>query len=83
MTVIAVAVFFAEVVTYIAVGMAGWRIHPVLAVVGVVAMAVWWGTFHSPRAAVRLPNALDVTLRCAWFGIGLACLVVDVHHHSH
>lgn len=83
MTVIAVAVFIAEIATYIAVGMACWRAHPALAAVVVVAMAVWWGTLHSPRAPRRLPWVWDVMLRCAWFGIGLACLVADVHHHSH
>lgn len=73
MTVDDVAYVAAEVATYLAVGVVGWRVHPLLGVGMVVGMAGWWGLLHAPRAALRLPTPVDVALRVVWFGIGLAC----------
>lgn len=65
-----VLVFVAEVACYVAVGVAGWRVHPAVAVAAVGLMATWWGAAHSPRAPIRLPLAVDRALRVLWFAIG-------------
>ena len=66
--------FLAEVAVYVAVGAAGWRVHAVVGLAGIVLMAVWWGLFHSPKAkwpARGTTRTLGVT---AWFGIGVLAL---------
>lgn len=74
MTVGDIAWFAAEMATYVAVGVAGWRVHPTAGACVVLMMALWWGSLHSPRAAIHLPTRLDATLRIAWFGIGILCV---------
>ena len=78
MTVQEVAVFIAEVVTYVAVAMLCWRIHPVAALAGLAVLALWWGTFHAPRAMIHLPVTMDLVLRIVWFSIGLVCLAGEL-----
>lgn len=73
-------VFAAEVATYVAAAMAGWRVHPAAAVGAVAVMASWWGSLHSPRARVHLPGRVDLLLRLVWFGVGVACVVALVTH---
>lgn len=55
MTVRDVAYFAAEMGVYAAVGVTGWRHHPAAGIAAVLAMAVWWGALHSPRAPIHLP----------------------------
>lgn len=70
----AVLMFLAELGVYAAVGVAGWRLHPGLGVASVLAMALWWGLLHSPKARFRAPRSLDLVLKVAWFVIGFAAL---------
>lgn len=76
-TVADTVVFSAEVAVYGAVAWAGWSLLPrafpavMGAVAGVVVMACWWDLFHAPQAPLHLPRVLDLTLRAAWFGLGL------------
>lgn len=68
-----VAVFAAELAVYAVAGALAWRAHPVFGLLAVLALATWWGLLHSPKARVRLPRAVDRTLRGAWFAICAAC----------
>lgn len=63
--------FAAEMATYVCVGVACWRVHPLAAVAAVAAMAAWWGLLHSPKARWHLPRPLDLVVRTVWFTIGL------------
>lgn len=66
-------VFLAEIAVYVCVAVAAGRVHLWLGVVAVLAMAIWWGALHAPKARWRLPRIADRALRCAWFLIGLGC----------
>lgn len=41
---------------------------------GPVVMAVLWGLFAAPRAALPLPGVLDPVFRVIWFALGGAAL---------